>query len=115
MFLVLLMLFDPGRGWSRAVESGRSIVRVLCLHLIPLLLLGCVAEGAGMMRWGKPAGLAGTLRTYPLGQVVRYQACHLVVALALVLLCAVFVRVIANTFQARQTLGQALTATVFGL
>lgn len=115
MFLVILMIFDAEAGWSRAVESARSIVRVLFLHLFPLLLLGCVAEGFGMMRWGKHVGQFGTMKTFTLEEVMRYQACHFGVGLVVVCFCALVLRGLSNTFHVRQTFAQGLTVCVFGL
>jgi uncharacterized membrane protein len=115
MFLVLLMIFDPAGGWGRAAESGRSVMRVLFLHLLPMLLLGCVAEGAGMLRWGKQAGKFGAMKQFVPDEVIRYQACYFVVALVVVLLCAFFIKFLGNTFHARQKFVEALTVSVFGL
>jgi len=115
MFLVLLIIFDPAHGWQRAVESCRNITRIVFIHLLPLLRIGCLAEGYGIMQWGKPVGEFGALKTHPLNQVVLYEACHLLVGLLVVLLSAWVLKVISNTFQHRQKYAQALTVAVFGL
>lgn len=115
MFLVILMIFDPAGGWGRAAESARSTARVLLLHLLPLLLLGCVAEGYGMMNWGKRVSQYGTMKKFTLAEVLPYQACQFGVALAVVLLGAVVLRGLANTFHTRQQFTQALAVSVFGL
>jgi len=115
MFLVFLMIMDPEAGWGRAAESARSTVRVLLLHLFPLLLLGCVAEGFGMMRWGKRVGQFGTVKTFTLDEVLAYEACHFGVGLIVVLIGAVVLRGLANTFHSRQKFAQALAVSVFGL
>jgi len=115
MFLVLLMIFDAEAGWSRAVESARSILRVLLLHLLPLLLLGCVAEGFGMMRWGKRIGPLSATKVFTVDDILRYQACHFVVGIVVVCLGALALRGLGNTFHVRQTFRQALTVCVFGL
>ena len=115
MFLVLLMIFDPEGGWGRAVESARSTRRVLWLHLFPLLLIGCVAEGYGMMRWGKRAGPFGTLRNFNLPEVVAYELCQFTIGLGVVLLGAFVLRRLSNTFHARQKFTPALAVCSFGL
>lgn len=115
MFLVLLMIFDAEAGWSRAVESSRSTIRIFILHLLPLLLLGCIAEGLGMMRWGKHVGQFGTMRLFTLEEVLRYQACHFAVGLVVVCLGALALRGLSNTFHVRQTFRQGLAVSVFGL
>lgn len=109
------MIFDAEAGWGRAVESSRSTIRILLLHLLPLLLLGCIAEGFGMMHWGKHVGQFGTVRFFTLEEVVRYQACHFGVELIVVCLGALALRGLGNTFHVRQTFRQGLAVSVFGL
>jgi hypothetical protein len=115
MFLVLLMIFDPAAGWTRAAESGRSVARVVGFHLLPMVLLGCVAEGAGMLHWGKPVGTFGARQIFAMDAVIRYEACQVVVALLVVFFCALFLKGLGNTFHSRQRFVQALTTSVFGL
>jgi hypothetical protein len=115
MFLVLTMLFDPATGWERAVKSGRSVLRTLFLHLFPMLLLGCIAEGYGMTRWGKPVGDFGARKTYELAQIIPLQLCHFAAAVIVVCICAVVLATLADTFQQRQKFSQALLVSVFAL
>jgi len=115
MFLIFIMLFDPESGWHKAAHSGRSVLRTLLLHMLPLLLLGCVAEGFGMIQWGKPVGQFGARRPYELAQVIPLQACYFAAGLLMVLICAVILRGMADTFQRRQRFSQALVISVFGL
>ena len=115
MFLTFLIIFDPAGGWSRAAESGRTVARAIFLHLLPLVLLGCVAEGAGMVRWGKRIGDYGAVRHFPMPDVMRYEVCHFALGLGVVFLCALMLKFLSNTFQARQKFAQALTVSVFGL
>jgi hypothetical protein len=115
MFLVFLMIFDPEGGWGRAAESARSTFRVVFLHLLPLLLIGCIAEGLGMMRWGKRIGPFGTVRSFTLTEVVSYEACQFAVGLAVVCLGALVLRGLCNTFHFRQKFTQALAVSAFGL
>lgn len=115
MFLVLLMIFDPEGGWGRAAESARSTFRVVFLHLFPLVLIGCVAEGFGMMRWGKRVGPFGTVKSFTIPEVVAYEACQFGVALVVVCLGAIVLKGLSNTFHSRQKFTQALAVSTFGL
>jgi hypothetical protein len=115
MFLALIMILDPTRGWERAARSGRSVLRILLLHLFPMLLLGCVAEGYGMNRWGKPAGEFGARKTYDLAQIIPFQLCYIATGLITVCICAVVLGALADTFQPRQKFSQALVVSVFAL
>lgn len=115
MILVLAMFFDPQRAWEHAAKSGRSSWRTLGLGLLPLLLLGCVAEAYGMTHWGKAAGDFGGRQVYGLDIALRLQAWHALSGLFLVLVCAVVLRAITDTFKRRQSFAQALVVSVYGL
>jgi hypothetical protein len=115
MFLVIAMFFDPARAWEQAARIGRNGWRTFGLGLLPMLLLGCVVEGYGMMHWGKPAGDFGARQTYGLETVVRLQLCHAVAGVLLALICAFALRAIADTFKRRQTFAQALVVSVYCL
>jgi hypothetical protein len=109
------MFFDPATGWRLAAEVGRSWLRLTFLHALPLLLVGCVAEGYGMLRWGRQVGAFGAVKHYAVPDVVRYEAVRFGIALVLVLAVAALVRVLANTFHARNGYRSAFTVAVFGL
>jgi hypothetical protein len=115
MLWVLLMFFDPVRGWQRAAEAARSYPCLVLCHLLPLALVGCVAEGWGMARWGKRLGEFGTLHRFPMEDIVRYEAVRFGLAVLLVLGVAVLLKQLANTFHSRNGFRSALAAAVFGL
>lgn len=115
MFLVLLIFFDSEGGWRRAATSGKSVLRTFFLHLFPMLLVGCVAEGYGILHWGKPIGNFGARRTYPLEQVLPLEACHFAAGLVVVLICAWVLGALADTFKQRQKFSQKLVVSVFSL
>jgi hypothetical protein len=115
MFLVVAMFFDPQRAWEHAARTGRNGWRTLGLGFLPLLLLGCVAETYGMMHWGKAAGDFGGRHVYGLETALRLQAFHALAGLLLVLICAIALRAITDTFKRRQSFAQALVVAVYGL
>lgn len=115
MFLTLLMIFMPEAGWSRAAESSRSPARVVLVHMLPLILIGCVAEALGMLKWGKLVGHFGIVKQCTLEQTLQYQACQFAAAVLTVILCAGVIRFLGNTFHIRQRFAQSLTVSVFGL
>lgn len=115
MFLVLFMVIDPAGGWGRVAESARSFARTLFFHLCPLLLLGCVADGYGMMHWGKRISQFGPAHTFGLAEVLKYQACHFAVGMVVVFLGAVVLQRLGNTFHRRQRFANAFAVSVFGL
>jgi hypothetical protein len=80
-----------------------------------VLAIGCVAEGYGMMHWGKKVGHYAARRQFDLHQTVQFEACHFASGLITVLLCALLLRQLADTFHRRQTFSLTLLVTVFGL
>ena len=115
MFLVLLMIFNPADGWQRAADASRSITRLLLLHLLPMLLLGCVAEAYGLTHWGRAISHYGAMKKFTLEQVLPYEACHLAAGLVTVLISALMVRGLGNTFHIREKFPPALAVSIFGL
>ena len=115
MLLVLLTVFEPSAAWNRIAPRGHNPFRVLCFHLLPMLLLGCAAEAYGLVHWGRPVGEADARQTYELTSVLIYEACYLGANLLVVLAGALLLRMLADTFQRRQRLAQALTVSAFGM
>jgi hypothetical protein len=109
------MIVSPAQGWQRAVEASRSVTRLLLLHLLPMLLLGCVAESYGLTRWGRALSELGTVKVFTLREVLPYQACHFAGGLLAVLISAFVLRGLGNTFHRREKFVPALAASVFGL
>jgi hypothetical protein len=115
MFLTLLMFFLPEAGWSRAAEASRNPARLILIHMLPLILIGCAAEAFGMLKWGKLVGKFNIARICTQEQTLQYQACQFAAALVTIMLCAAVIRILGNTFHIRQKFMQALTLSVFGL
>jgi len=115
MLLVLLTVFEPSVAWNRIATRGHSPLRVLLLHLLPMLLVGCAAEAYGLVHWGKPVGEGDARQTYEITSVLIYEACYLGASLLTVLGAALLLRTLADTFQRRQRPAQALTVSVFGM
>jgi hypothetical protein len=114
MFYVFFMFIDSATAWRWAGEAGKSLTRLTVVHLLPLAALGCVAEGYGLMHWGRSVGDYGARQIVPLADVLRYEGARFALALLMVLLVACVLRVVANTFHARNGFLPALTVAVFG-
>jgi len=115
MFLSILMIFDPARAWNRIAALGHEPVRVVSLHLIPMLLVVGGVEAYGAIHWGKVIRETGGRRFFEMNSVLTYQACYFGVSVLAVLLGAVFLRVLADTFQRRQRFAQALAVSAMGM
>jgi len=115
MFLSILMIFDPDRAWTRIAALGHKPFRVVWLHLVPMLLVVCGVEAYGLVHWGKVIRETGGRRLFEMNSVLTYEACYFGVSVLAVFLCAIFLRLLADTFQRRQRIAQALAVSAMGM
>ncbi len=116
MIKALLLIFRPVQTWGAIDAATRSIAYVLCLHLLPLILLTSIAEGYGLMNWGRTQKAEMTfLKKYELKEVIVIETAQTLVYLALAFLGAAAAKNYAGTFHRRGNFRQAFTAVAFGL
>jgi hypothetical protein len=116
MIKALLLIFRPSQTWGGIEAAKRSIVFILCLHLLPLILITSIAEGYGLMHWGKShKGETTQVRTYALQQVVAMEIVQGVALLGMVFLGAFAAKSFAETFHNRSKFKEAFTAVAYGV
>lgn len=115
MIKALLLIFRPSQTWGGIDAAKRSIAFILCLHLLPLLLITSIAEGYGLMHWGKQhKGETSQMRTYDFKQVVAIEIAQGVALLGMVFLGAFAAKSFAETFHNRSKFREAFTAVAYG-
>lgn len=115
MIKALLLIFRPVQTWGGIDSAKRSVAFILCLHLLPLLLITSVAEGYGLMNWGKQhKGETSQVRTYELKQVIAIEVVQGVALLGMVFLGAFAAKSFAETFHNRSKFREAFTAVAYG-
>lgn len=117
MIKAILLIFRPEQTWNGIAAANRSIAYILCLHLVPLILLTSVAEGYGLVNWGKSSsvGEKKTVRLYTVKEAVIVETAQSFVLLGLAFLGAVAAKSYSSTFHRRSTFRQAFTAIAFGM
>jgi hypothetical protein len=115
MIKALLLIFDPIASWERVVRAQRSLPFVLLVFLLPLLLLSCVAEGYGILTWGKMQGEFVHLQKYSRQEVLCYETLQFVLGLLLVLVGAKLLKSLGETFHGRHTYAKAFTVVAYAL
>jgi hypothetical protein len=118
MLKAILLIFEPIATWNRISAARRSVGFILLVHLIPLLLITSVCEGAGLIHWGKPRGQVqevARLQPFSRGETVLLETGQFLLSLLIVFACAHTVRSIGETFHGRHTYTQAFTAVAYGL
>jgi len=115
MIKALLLILFPIPTWERIATAQRQVIPILLTHLLPLLLLGSVAEGYGMVHWGKLRGEVPYIQKFPVGHAVIYEIVQIVVLIAIVFVVAWLVKALGDTFHGRHNLRQAFTVAAYGL
>jgi len=115
MIKALLLLVRPVQTWDGIDRSARSIGYILLVHLLPLIILTSVAEGYGLMHWGKKQkGEMPFLKHYQLEEVVVIETVQTLLLLGMVFLGAYAAKSFAGTFHRRHTFRHAFTAVAYG-
>jgi len=115
MIKALLLLVRPETTWDGIDRAARSITYILCLHLLPLIILTSVAQGYGLMHWGKlQKSETSFVKTYTLREAVVIETADSLLLLGLAFLVAYAAMSFAATFHRRHTFRHAFTAVAYG-
>jgi len=115
MIKALLLMFEPAATWERIATARRSILYILLTHLAPLLLVGAVAEGYGLKRWGEWQKDVLVLKHFEEKEAVLFEAAQTVLLLAVVFIAAKTIKSMGDTFHGRHTFTQAFTVVAYGM
>jgi hypothetical protein len=118
MFKAIFLVLEPTATWEKIFLARRSTAFIVLVHLLPLLLLGSVCEGYGLVHWGKQRGQmqdVAHIKTFSRAETVIFETAQLVVSLLVVFGSANMVRAIGETFHGRHTYNQAFSAVAYGL
>ena len=115
MIKALLLIFDPMATWERIVLARRSVAFVLVVHLLPMLLLVAVAEGYGLVHWGKWQGEIGRIKNCPVNEAVVVEVLQFLLSLGVVFIGANMIKSIGETFHGQHTYHQTFTVVAYGL
>src|ERR1051325_9728413 len=117
MIKAFLLIFEPVHSWETVARSQRSFASVFILYLLPMVLLSSVAEGWGLVHWGKErfhSGIESRI-TFTRSEAVVYEAMQTVLYLLVVLITAKILKSLGETFHGRHTYTQAFKTIAYGL
>ena len=115
MIKALLLIFDPIATWEGISRARRSLVSILVGFLLPLLLLPTVAEGYGLVNWGKWQVEPYRLKKFPAGEAVVVEAAQFLLSLLVVFVGAKMIKSVGETFHGRHTYAQAFATVTYSL
>ena len=116
MVKAFLLVFEPVQTWDGVARARRSFAAVLVTYLLPMILITAVAEGYGLVQWGKyvDVGYHG-LRKFPVKEALVYEVMQAVLTLLVVITATMTLRSLGQTFHGRHNFAQAFTTIAHGL
>ncbi len=111
----LFLLFEPISCWEGVAHARPGWFRVIFLNVIPMLVMMLVAEGYHLLRWGKWQDVVGHQRIFSRNEVIVLLTAQFIIWLLLLLVCAMFVKALAQTFHNRGSYQLALAVVGFSL
>jgi hypothetical protein len=115
MIKALLLVFYPAASWDSIVLTRRSWPMILLGYLFPLWLMAFVAEGYGLVHWGKPRGVVLQVKTFSHSEALIFEILQLFLMLVVVFVGARLIKASGETFHGRNTFTQAFTVAAYGL
>jgi Yip1 domain len=115
MIKALLLVLDPGATWDAIVLAKRSWVSILLGYLMPLWLIAFVAEGYGLVHWGKPRGFVSQLKTFSNAEALIFEILQLGLMFVIVFVGGKLIKAVGETFHGRNNFTQTFTVAAYGL
>jgi hypothetical protein len=111
----LFLIIKPSATWDCILQARSGIVFLLVRYLLPMMLITAGAEGFGMVVWGKPQSVIHRIQKYSVGEAVLFELVRLLMMLLIVTVCAMLIKIFAETFGKRHTRQQTFTLVIYGL
>lgn len=117
MIKAFLLIFEPLQTWDKIALAQRRFAFVFWAFLMPMILISSVAEGYGLVHYGKEHVDAEYRadRKFPAGEAILYEVTQGILTIAVVLIAAKILKSLGETFHGRHTYRQAFTTIAYGL
>jgi hypothetical protein len=114
MIKALFLIFEPAVAWDKIAQAGRSFAQVFLLYLLPMVVLVTAAEGWGLAHWGKWQPRFQKLKEFTPHTVITYEVIQALLLLAMILVTALLLLTVSQTFQSRCTYRRAFQTVAYG-
>ena len=115
MIKALLFIFAPITTWEGIFRARRTFTFILLAYLLPMILLVTVAEGYGLVHWGKWQTELARLKKFPVSEAAVIETTQFLLSVFVVSLGAKLIKSIGETFHGRHTYAQAFAVVAYGL
>jgi hypothetical protein len=115
MLRTFFFIFQPMAEWDAVLQARRGLGFILGIHLLPLMLMASIAEGAGMAGWRKwHAGIHG-VKYFTVGEAMVWEIVQLMFMLVVIAVCIYLIRLMGETFNNCYPYRSVLTLVIYSL
>jgi hypothetical protein len=116
MLKVFFLIFEPDVAWEKIALARRGLTFITVFHLLPLVALATVAEGWGLLTWGKWQPRFGKTKIFTdLQPVIHYEVLQAVLLVTMVFVGALLLHVASADFHGRRTYLQSFTVIAYAM
>jgi hypothetical protein len=115
MIKAFLLVLYPAATWDGIVQAKRGWQMIFLRYLVPLWLIGFVAEGYGLIHWGKPRGFTSQIRLFSNSEALIFEILQQILLILVVFVGAKIIKACGETFHGRNTFTQTFTVAAYGL
>ena len=116
MLKVFFLIFDPDVAWEKIAQARRGLAFMSVFQLLPLVALATVAEGWGLMNWGKWQPRFSRTKVFTdLQGVIHFEILQAVLLVAVVFLGALLLHVASADFHGRRSYLQSFTVIAYSI
>ena len=113
MIKVFFLILGPASAWENIARVRRGYAYILATYLLPFLLATSLAEGWGLLHWGKWQPKFQIFKSFSSPEVFPYEICQFLVFLLTIFICSLIVLRVSQTFHERNNYLEAFTLTAY--
>jgi uncharacterized membrane protein YidH (DUF202 family) len=114
MIKVFFLLFEPSATWDGIARARRGFSFILFFYLLPMIVISSAVEGWGLERWGKWQPKFQQFKNFSTTGIITFEAIQAVLLLLMVLVSALLLLKISQTFEHRRNYQQAFATMAYG-
>jgi hypothetical protein len=115
MIRVFLLILEPDVTWDKIAQARSGFIRIVAIHLFPLLLLTSALEAWGLKHHGKwQPKFQMFYKGFTGHEILCFEVVQFLLFLAVIFISALLVYKIAQTFQCRLAFLQVFTTMAYG-
>ncbi|HTB82886.1 MAG TPA: YIP1 family protein [Candidatus Sulfotelmatobacter sp.] len=116
MLRVFFLLFEPAESWLKIAKARRGYVFILVLHLLPFIAAVTVAEGWGLMHWGRWQPRMQKIHVFSDARIVwHFEILQAALFLLVVLVGSLSLHFASETFHGKKSFLSAFTIMAYGV